>query len=124
MNEDSELGVFVPLGCLIFLERLPLWSKRTFVRLAVDAFQNFLARAVIFADGFLPRAIDDLRTRVLREQSGEPCAEDDERQESSKKSETLGYMGQEDDLPMIHRCSSIQQCDSSRQKIFRAYEYK
>src|SRR5437667_6619449 len=57
VNKNPELGVAIPLGRLIFLKRLPVWSKRALSINGVDVFQQGGALCVIFTAGLLPDLI-------------------------------------------------------------------
>jgi hypothetical protein len=46
MNENPELGVFVPLGNLKFLQRIPGCAERAFGSYAVDVLYGIFDRFV------------------------------------------------------------------------------
>ena len=58
MNEDSEFGILVPLGSLVFLQRFPVGAERALVIDPVDLLENGSARSIIFRAGLLPYLVD------------------------------------------------------------------
>jgi hypothetical protein len=58
MNEDAKLGILVPLGDLVFLQRLPVGTEGTLVHDPIHLAENCGARDVIFRTRLLPGLID------------------------------------------------------------------
>src|SRR5581483_6672775 len=68
MNEDAELGVFVPVRHLVVLQRLPIGPKLPGGVGRIHSPQNGRTGIVIFGARFLPYLID-----LLRGESGGGC---------------------------------------------------
>ena len=58
VDEDPELCVLVPLGCLVFLEGFPVRAKRALMIGVIHLFEAGGAFAVVLAAGLLPYLIN------------------------------------------------------------------
>ena len=54
VNEDPELGVAIPIGYFVLLERLPVGTKRPLLNRAIDLLQDGCTLRLILAACLLP----------------------------------------------------------------------
>ena len=59
MDEDAELGVTVPYGSLVLLQRLPISTVGATINGLIDEAENLPALVVVVGAGLLPDTVDD-----------------------------------------------------------------